>query len=203
VYKRGPAARPDAGTEYFGLIVCGALFICGGIIGITAAGFTGGAGISDYLTEFLVLTGGTPVRLSGFFSTLFNDSIYHLAVIFLGFSAFGVFLVPALAAVRGFFLCFSISAIVRHFGGDGVLLALAIFGAGALMSVPCLFVLSVQSFSSSLYVLKSVTAKGGTTQPYRGGYFRRVAICAAVLMISALIDTLFIPRLIGIVAGRI
>jgi len=206
VYKRVAVGRGDAGAEYLGLIICGALFICGGIVGVTAAGLaSSGAGVSDYLTEFLVLASGAPVRLGGFLRALFNDSAYHLAVIFLGFSAFGVFLVPALSAVRGFFLCFSVSAVVRHFGGDGVLLTIAIFGVGALMTVPCLFILSVQSFSSSLYVLKSVAAKSGVAQTYRGrgGYFRRVAICAAVLMTSALIDTLLIPRLIDYAAGRI
>jgi len=195
--------RPESGTEYFGLIVCGALFICGSIVGTAAAGFAGGTGVSDSLTEFLAQSGQAPVRMSGFFSTLFNDSVYHLVAIFLGFSALGVFCVPLLAAVRGFFLCFSISAIVHHFGGDGILLSLAISGVTALLTIPCLFILSVQSFTSSLNLLRSVTTRGGSSKPYGGRFFVRTIVCIAVLMCSAMIDTLFVPRLIGLVAERI
>jgi stage II sporulation protein M len=125
----------------------------------------------------------------------------------LGFSIFGVFCVPVLSAVRGFFLCFSISAIVRHFGGDGVFLALAIFGVSAAVTVPCFFILSVQSFSSSLYVLRGMSAKGriGLISQPPGGrrFFRRVCVCAAVLTCSALLDTLLVPRLITLAARQI
>ncbi|MCL2409799.1 MAG: hypothetical protein FWC96_09385 [Oscillospiraceae bacterium] len=199
--KRVMIAEPEAGSDYLGLIVCGALFICGAIVGTAAAGVAGDAGLSDYMAGYLTL--GGDVRIGGFFSALLGAWTYPLAAILLGFSVFGVFFVPALAAVRGFFLCFSISAIVRYFGGDGVLLALAIFGVSAAITVPCFFILAVQSFSSSLYVFKSVTMRVGVTAPYRGGFFRRILVCAAVLMGSALIDTLFVPRLIGFAAGRI
>jgi len=201
VNKRITIAGSETGADYLGLIVCGALFICGSIVGTAASGIAGDAGISNYMAGYLALAG--QARISGFFSALFNVWTYPLVAILLGFSVFGVFGVPALAAVRGFFLCFSISAIVRYFGGDGVLLALAIFGASAMITVPCFFILAVQSFSSSLYVFKSVTLKGGGTAPYKGGFFRRVLVCAAVLTGSALIDTLLVPRLIGLVAGRL
>ena len=197
--------RPADGAEYFGLIICAALFICGSIVGTAAAGFVfdGNSGIPDYMARYLALAGEQSAP--GFFLALFNACKYHLIVVFLGFSVFGVFCIPALSAVRGFFLCFSISAIVRYFGGDGVFLALAIFGVGAILTIPCLFVLSVQSFSSSLYVLRGMTAKGraGALPPSGGGFFRRLCICAAVLAISALLDTLLIPRLISLAAVRI
>jgi uncharacterized membrane protein SpoIIM required for sporulation len=192
----------DAGPDYLGLIICGALFICGGIVGAAAAGFAGSAGISDYMAGYLARAGDSSI--GGFFTALFNAWTYPLIAILLGFSVFGVFCVPLLAGVRGFFLCFSVSAVVRHFGGDGVILALTIFGVSAVMNVPCFFILAVQSFSSSLHVFKSVTARGGgSSRPYRGGFFKRVLVCAAVLMGSALIDTLIVPRLITHIAGRI
>ena len=200
---------PDngAGMDYLGLIICGALFICGGVVGTVSAGFAsaGDPGISDYLSGYLEFS-GQDVR-PGFLSALFNACKYHLAVILLGFSIFGVFCVPVLSAMRGFFLCFSISVIVRRFGGDGVLLALALSGVGAALTVPCFFVLSASAFSSSLHVFKSVAAKGRggiVTKPSSSGsFFRRVCACSAVLACSALLDTLFIPKLISIAVSRI
>ena len=196
-----------AGTDYLGLIICGALFICGGIAGTVSAGFAsvGDPGISGYLSAYLEFSGQD--ARPGFLPALFDACKYHLAVILFGFSIFGVFCVPALSAMRGFFLCFSISVIVRHFGGDGVLLALALSGVGAMLTVPCFFVLSASAFSSSLHVFKSVAAKGrgGTVSKPSGGgsFFRRACACAAVLACSALLDTLLMPELISIAARRI
>ena len=194
----------NSGSDYFGLIVCGALFICGGIVGSAAAGFAGGAEVSNFMAEYLARANGNALRTGEFFSALFTACMYPFAAVFLGFSVLGVFCLPALAAVRGFFLCFSISAVVRSFGGDGALLALSIFGLSALLTVPCFFVLSVQSFSSSLKVLKSVTARGaGVMRPYDGEFFKRIGACAVVLACSAFVEILLVPRLIGLAAGRI
>ena len=204
INKRVMSGRLNSGSDYFGLIVCGALFICGGIVGSAAAGFAGGTGVSDFMAEYLARTNGNAPRMGEFFSALFTACLYPFAAVFLGFSLLGVFCLPALAAVRGFFLCFSISAVVRSFGADGTLLALSIFGVNALLTIPCFFILSVQSFSASLKVLKGVTARGaGVMRPYDGGFFKRIGICTAVLACSALIDTLLVPRLIGLAAGRV
>ena len=204
INKRVLSGRLNSGSDYFGLIACGALFICGGIVGSAAAGFAGGAEVSIFMAEYLTRANGSALRTGEFFLAFLNACMYPFAAVFLGFSVLGVFCLPALAAVRGFFLCFSISAVVRSFGADGTLLALSIFGVSAVLTIPCFFVLSVQSFSSSLKVLKSVSARGsGVTRPYDGGFFKRIGICFVVLACSALIDTLLVPRLIGLAAGRI
>ena len=78
-----------------------------------------------------------------FASALLDVFKYNILSIALGFSILGVFCIPALMALRGFFLSFSVSTVVRVIGGKGVTLALAIFGANTLITVPCFFILSV------------------------------------------------------------
>lgn len=195
--------RLSSGSDYFGLIVCGALFLCGGIVGITAAGFVNGSAALDFLAGYLSRAGESPAHIGSFVSAFLSAGLYPFAAVFFGFSVLGVFCIPALSAVRGFFLCFSISVVVRHFGGSGISLSLALFGINALFTVPCFFILSVQSFTSSFQLFKSVTATSSVTRPYGGGFFRRIAVCSAILAVSALIDTLVIPRLIIHAVARI
>jgi stage II sporulation protein M len=130
---------------------------------------------------------------------------YHLAALFLGFSVLGVFCIPALSAVRGFFLSFSVSAIIRLMGSKGILLTLSIFGINTLITIPCFFVLSVSGFSASLYLLRLVFSKNtkNTASPFNSRFFMNCGICLIVLMVSTLIDTYLTPYLISYAASHI
>jgi stage II sporulation protein M len=196
----------DSRANYLGLLLCGALFLCGIVIGTVSAGFLNddtklNEFISNYLSFF---SNGTSVK-PGILSAIFDNFKYHICAIFLGFSVLGVFFIPILSAVRGFFLSFTISAIIRLLGGKGILLSLFIFGINTLLTVPCFFILSVSAFSASLYILRLALSKNlkNTVSPFNRGYFTNCGICLVVLMISALIDTYLTTQLISYAASHI
>ncbi|MDR3278125.1 MAG: hypothetical protein LBT12_05070 [Oscillospiraceae bacterium] len=187
-------ARLDAGSDSLGLLLCAALFLCGCAAGTVAAGLAPpGDALTQYISGVLPPEGGArplfPVVLLGVCK-------YHLAALFFGFSLLGALCIPGIVAMRGFFLCFSVSYIVRGFGLGGVPLALSMFALDAVFTVPCFFVMAVQSFSSSRRLLAGVLSRGGGESAYGSVFFRRCAVCAGVLCVSALLDTFFAPMLI-------
>jgi uncharacterized membrane protein SpoIIM required for sporulation len=200
--RRIPSVRDAVGGDAVGLILVGALFVCGCIAGATAAGLIPSAdGLRAYLADTLPINGG---GAGSFFGALFTAGKYHLAALFFAFSLLGVVCVPIVSAVRGFFLCFSVSCVVRLFGADGVLLALTMLAPGALVAVPCFFIVASQSFSSSLRLLSCTRAPGAALRAvYGGAFFRRVAVCAAMLCLSAALDVFVVSPIVGRLASEL
>lgn len=192
--------------RHLGLIACGVMFVFGCIIGTICAGFIrDGTKLNEYVSGYLsIFLNGTSAR-PDFFSAVIDSYKYHLMAALLGFSIIGIFFIPVLTAVRGFFLCFSISAIVRLLGAKGILLALSIFGLNTILTIPCFFILSVYAFSASLYIFRLLFTKNakGAVSPFNGKFFLHCGICLIILMISALIETYLTPQLIGFAASHI
>lgn len=195
------------GTQYrLGLMICGILFMCGCVAGTVTAGFvSNGTRLNDFFSSFMsfFLTGNATRQ--NMLSAILDAFKYNLMAIALGFSVAGVFLVPVLSAVRGFFLCFSVAMVVRVLGDNGVALALAIFGVGTLITIPCFFILSVDAFYASAYIFRLATQRTQKLDaaPFNSRYFIRCGICLLVLMLSALIDVYMTPYLISLAAARI
>ena len=189
-----------------GLLCCGVAFICGSVAGAAAAGFVDeGTKLGDYFSAFLsfFLTGAN--TRPDFFGALLDVFKYNLIAIALGFSILGIFLIPVLTAVRGFFLCFSISTIIRVVGTKGIGLTLAIFGANTLITIPCFFVLSVYSFTVSSFILRLSVLKNQkpAASPFNSRFLVHCGICLTVLIVSALIECYVTPRLISFAAAHI
>jgi hypothetical protein len=75
-------------------------------------------------------------------------------------------------------------------------MTLAMFATCIAITIPCFFILSAQSFTSSLALLSTV-ARGGYARgpsPYGSRFFVRCALCVPALAASALIDTLLLSR---------
>jgi stage II sporulation protein M len=196
----------DGEFSRFGLLCCGVTFLVGSIAGAAAAGFVNeGTKLGDYFSAFLslFLTGAN--TRPDFFTAVIDVYKYNLITIALGLSLLGIFFIPALSAIRGFFLSFSISTIVRVVGGKGAALALAIFGANTLITVPCFFVLSVYAFTASSYILRLSVSKNPkpAVSPFNSRFFVHCGICLAVLIVSALIECYVTPRLISFAAAHI
>jgi stage II sporulation protein M len=200
--KRLPTpARLDAGSDSLGLLLCAALFLCGCAAGTVAAGLSPpGDALAQYISGILPSADGARPL---FPAVLFGVCKYHLAALFFGFSLLGVLCIPGIVAMRGFFLCFSVSYVVRGFGPGGIPLALSMFALDAVFTVPCFFVLAVQSFSSSARLFKGVLSRGGYDAVYGGGFFRRCAVCAGVLCASALSNTFFAPFIVRYFAENV
>lgn len=186
-------------------IICTAFFVCGCIAGTFASGATGeGSALYDYLSEYLQIA--QEGQMDTGFLTVFAGCVkYHIAAIIFGFSILGIVSVPALGAVRGFFLTFSISSIVRVFGGQGILLSLSVFGISSFLTLPCFFILSTQSFTASAGMFSAVLGHGPRlpAELYRGGYISRCVICIMIVLIAAVLDRYIVNELIKVIAANI
>jgi stage II sporulation protein M len=196
----------DGKFSQFGLLACGVLFLCGCIAGTVTAGYVSdGTKLNSYFSSFLSFFSTGASAKSDLFSAVVDAFKYNILAIALGFSLIGVFFIPVLAALRGFFLCFSVSTIVRLLGSKGIGLALAVFGANTLITIPCFFILSVYAFTASLYIFRLAVSKTpkAAPSPISSRFFVHCGICLSVLMFSALIDCYVTPRLISLAASHI
>ena len=107
-----------------------ALFFLGGIfLGQVLAGKVPdatGQELTEYLRGYVALEAG--VTPQAMLSALVLYYRYPLFAVLLGFASIGVALLPCLTAAFGFSLSFSVCCFTASFGGNGVLLALAVFG---------------------------------------------------------------------------
>lgn len=199
--RRLPVKAAGYDTQYFSLLLCGSLFICGCIAGVFSSGFVTSADELGRIFAGLFSTGAEASKAS--LGVFFDSSKYHIFALFLSFSVLGVIGIPAVSAVRGFFFCFSVSLMVRYYGGDGVRLALAGFGFTAVFSIPSFIVLSCFCFDASLRLLRCVLRQGGAyLQPYGAAFFSRVGICFVVTIVSFFIEEYIMSMVVNrIIAG--
>ena len=182
-----------------GLILCGALFLCGCVAGTFSSSFVSDSTtLTQYFSEYLSLAQDGSFIDPSFFSVLVNTFRYPLLVFTLSFSMLGILGIPILSVVRGYTLAFSVAVMVRLYGGDGVLLALSMFAIGTLITVPCFMILAAQSFRASglltLTVVKPSLRAG--LSPYNGKFFLCCLICFGLLAIAALLDTYLVVHMV-------
>jgi uncharacterized membrane protein SpoIIM required for sporulation len=200
-----PARLSGADSERLGAALCFSLFLAGCFAGAAAAGAIALDSLHGYLSGLSPEVGEGAVSGAAYFPKLLSSCKYHIAAVFFGFSILGVACVPGLAAARGFSLCFTAAAFTRVYGAGGVPLTLAMFAACVTITIPCFFVLSVQSFSSSRALLRSVVRGGGGARaqtPYGPRFFSRCALCVPAIAAAALIDTLLLPKIMLWLARR-
>lgn len=188
------------------LAVLGVCFFSGGLAGCLLAGRVGGAGsesLSAYLNSFLQSAGAGEMEGPALASLAWGELRWPFLVLLLGFTALGLLALPAVFALRGFLLAFSISSFVRLLGREGCLLAILVFGIPGALAVPALFVLGVQSFLAARSLACRVWGDGRGPVPYGKRYFLRCGMCAAALCMCILLEDLVVPALVTGLAGRL
>lgn len=130
---------------------------------------------------------------------------YPLFAVLLGFASIGVALLPCLTAAFGFSLSFSVCCFTASFGGNGVLLALAVFGVRCAVTLPVFFLLAVPAWGNSAALALASLGRGRRTAPivYGRTWWLRVAICAGILLAGMCMDLFFSQWLLQAVLGRI
>lgn len=151
--------------------------------------------------EYTALSDGVSVNYS--FSKVYLNMVkYPLIVFILGFTAFGQLAIPLVVAVKGFFISFSVSLIMRGAGLHGLLSAMSVFGVQALLSIPCLLILAGVAFRfSKLFALRIQSQPSGIQPPSvrPGVYFSIFGIFLLLCLIFSLIDTIITPRLVSLI----
>ncbi|MCL2367661.1 MAG: stage II sporulation protein M [Oscillospiraceae bacterium] len=195
-YKGG-----SPGAEFTGLAICVIFFVCGIVVGTFSARALDEAG-----TEALRLSMAGHIgqmidgshRVPGFLETIWATGRMHLLVLFLGFSLLGALCLPVVAGVRGFTLSFSIAAFIRAFGTSGWPVAMALFGAAALLTIPGFFLLASQAFAVSARLGGALLGAGKLQARtlYDRAYLLRAALAGFLLLAAVVLELFLTPILV-------
>lgn len=188
------------------LVLLSACFLAGGVAGCLVAAQVGGAGetsLNDYLNAFLRAAQAGRVDAPALWAQVWDTLRWPLLALLLGFTALGVLGLPALFAVRGFLLAFSISSFLRAFGGPGWLLAWLVFGLGGALCLPALFVLGVQSFLSARTMAARARGEGKGTALWGRDCLIRCALCMGAVCVCVLLERTAVPALLSGAAGAL
>ena len=190
------------------LLFLALFFLAGVLLGQVLAGKvpdgTGGE-LTRYLTDYVYLYGQTAPESRAFWETVVIYFRYPLLAVFLGFTSVGVVLVPVVAAAFGFFLSFSVSCFTAAFGGEGVLLALAVSGLRCAVTLPCFFLLAVPSWQTSWALAGLSLGRGQRCAPvvYGRVWWLRAGLAAAVLLAGVCADHALSPVLLRLALERV
>ena len=185
--------------------VSGAVFPGGHPAG-TGPGRDGtGDELTRYLTDYVYLYGQTAPEGRAFWETVVIYFRYPLLAVFLGFTSVGVVLLPVVAIAFGFFLSFSVSCFTAAFGGEGVLLALAVSGLRCALTLPCFFLLAVPSWQTSWALAGLSLGRGQRCAPvvYGRVWWLRAGLAAAVLLAGVCADHALSPVLLRLALERV
>ena len=200
-----PGGQPSPLPGLLFLAVC---FAGGVILGqVLAARVPGetGAELRQYLNDYVQLSGESSVSPGTVLSTVVLYFRYPLLAFLLGFASIGVVLLPVTAVAFGFFLSFSVCCFTATFGADGVLLAVAVFGLRCAVTLPVFFLLAVPSLGTSAALASLSFGRGRRCAAVTYGrvWWRRLAVCGAVLLAGVCVDLLCSPWLLRFMLGRI
>lgn len=188
---------------YRAIMVCGGGFLLGALGGGALAaliGTEGQAAFSDFFLGYRsALSSGMGLPALG---ALFWNSIkWPMLAFLLGFTALGVGMVPFLFTLRGCLLSYCIAGLVWAMGGQGVILALVLFGLEAAFTLPVLFVLGAQSWDAARRLDGHIVYRPKLKSPYVGGYWTRSLLCTAVLILGTLAESAALPTLLKALVG--
>ena len=183
------------------LLLC-VFFACGGVVGCVCAGAITDPGntLLEYVCGYLDLA-ATGAMTRSFWGVLWRTVRVPLAGLLLGFTPFGVLALPILFAVRGFFLCYAVSAFYRLMGFVGLLTGFVLFGLSALLWLPAFLWLGCQGLNQAYAFLRRVMGDGRYPLCMESGFFLRCGLCAAVLVLCAVVEYMAVPALLQQIVG--
>ena len=182
--RRIPAIKPPGAR----LCILCLFFTAGMLAGVLARGAVASDDLSalgGYVTGYAQLTTAQQSR-AGLAQILWVYVRYPAAAFLLGFTAWGVMLIPLVCAAQGFFLSFAVQCFAASLGGQGVLLALAALGTRCLFTVPCLLMAASDSFAAAWRLAEHQKPEARDR--------RRLVICVFVLLTGTVAECALVPR---------
>ena len=146
-------------------------------------------------TYFGELYGLSALRTSGAVTVIFRAIVFHLVAFFLGTSFFGLAFIPVLSFTRGFALSCAVASIISVYPDGGIIMAAIAIGIPAIISLPCFFVISIESFFSSGRIFRLVR---GSSSPRRDLLFARSLECLPFIAAGILIEIKLVPFLVSL-----
>lgn len=182
------------------MVFLSAMFLCGVCAGCATAAYITGD-YANFLNEYItkeVLVSVSDIQVKEFFlKTLVSLYKYPMVIFLLGYTAFGIFFIPVVLILRGYFISFCVTSIVRGLGYKGLLTAFSIYGLQTVLSIPCLLVISMKAMRASQGFLSLVREEKDRRliSPIPERYFLCFLICIACLTFCAVLEVLLVPKL--------
>lgn len=186
------------------LVVTAVFFTLGSLFGcLMAFRAQGGGGdaLTAYLDQFLTSAREGALVLPALPGLIWRSVRWPLAVFLFGFTALGLIGIPALSALRGFFLAFSIASFARAYGRLGIEVAFLLLGITGLLALPVFFLLATQSFHAAWSLACRGEGQGRRALPYHRDYFLRSGFCAGAMGVCILLECYLVPVLVSGTAG--
>lgn len=178
------------------LAVNTATFALGALGGFCLAGRLSGLGwfsFGTWLESYGLGLSSLEREGVSFWAVLWDAIRWPLLALGLGYTALGVWLLPVMFALRGFFLCFSVAALSGA-GQGGFWLALLLLGLGSLIPLPAFFFLGAHSWTQAVAQRRLLALP----RDWGGPYLARSGLILGCVVGCAWIEYLAIP---GILKG--
>ena len=188
----GVAKRIGKYDVYIGVI--GLSLLLGCVAGVVTASFVEDIGRYFSPADEL-LSGFSFVSVLNRFLSLYK---FHFMAAFLGFTLFGVFLLPVFAVLRGFFISFSVAAVC---GAYSFWPAVALFGLSAIYSLPSFLIMSVVSMEMAGRLFSATTKKKPLEGIVSRNFLLTLLITTIVLLLGSLFDCWLTPKLFEFAVG--
>jgi len=160
-----------------------------------------GRELRNYLSDFLLLD-ESGLWTETVLSALLIYFRYPLLACLLGFMSLGLVLLPCAAAALGFFCSFSVCCFTAAFGGEGVVLALAVLGLRCAVTLPCFFLLAVPAWSASASLAAVSAGKGKRIMVYDRRWLVRLGVVVLVLLAGVCVELFVSPHLLRLALER-
>ncbi|MGE4486030.1 MAG: hypothetical protein AB7C97_13070 [Oscillospiraceae bacterium] len=146
--------------DFFSFIVCALCFTAGSLAGTFYAMQIKAAGALPQFFSSISSVIGTQYAVN-FLSVFKTVLLFPLVAVFLAYTIFGFLLIPALSAIKGFLLSFSVAYAARILGSEGILTICCMFAISELFVLPCFFVFASRSCVTSLSLFRTSLGAGG------------------------------------------
>lgn len=166
-------------------------FLLGSVLGCFV-----GSGVNEETKEITeLISHNTAVDFSKFLRNFFTAGQYHMIALLAATSIIGVFIIPLLSFLRGYFLSCTAAAVIVSLPEKGIAAALISCGINALLTVPSLFLLELDGFGLSMRLKSLSSGKSyyfsNKNIPYHLG------ICAVCIIVAAAAECTLIPFLLS------
>lgn len=188
--------RKSVPTElHIGMTFLSSCFLFGAILGFVLSGFLNQqeqSNLCHFFQNYFSIIQQEDYPKPPLLHTVWANLKTPLYIFLLGFSLLGTIGIPFLLMSKGFVFAFSVSALCRLLGLQGIVPAFFLFCLPAFLWVPVLFALSLQSFRAAL----RLWGRGKRDETYPSGYFLQASIPFLGVIASISIDYFILPLLV-------
>jgi len=207
IFKKEEAVYIDSGLN-ISVVFFAALLLCGIIAGGIANSYLSadsGQALGKYISEFISSHSLDADPKRPFLDAIINSFKYPIVIFLLGYTVFGFASIPIIVFLKGFFISFSATAIMRTLGYQGIALALSMYGIQAFFSIPCILIIATQAMKQSLIFLTLIRTEKNkrNIHPFPKKYIISFIICIITLLLCSIFEVYTVPKLVALSAKAI